>query len=197
MDELSDADDGFDWTVDVNRIDNAYIFTLRIGTPLIGNSNPENAITFDYPGSITNYWLNESMSGSGTHIYGIGTGEGSTMLSVEVIHDDLLTSNFPRYDVDVSMKAVTDINVLVPLTLTAASLRRALQPVLTVETKADKHPEFMSYSLGDLCNVTLQDPKHPDPATQVVSKRLVGWEYYPSSNDSVETSRLAFDGDDI
>lgn len=197
MDELANTDDGFDWTVDVNRIDNAYIFTLRVGTPFIGNTNPANAITFDYPGSITNYWLNESMSGSGTHIYGIGAGEGSTMLSVEAIHTDLLAQNFPRYDVDVSMKAISDINVLTPLTIQAAQLRRALAPVLTVETKADKHPQFMSYSLGDLSNITMQDPKHPDPASQTVSKRLIGWEYYPASADGVELSRLAFDGDDI
>jgi len=197
MGELANASDGFDWTIDTSRIDNAYIFTLRIGSPLLGNQNPENATYFDYPGSITNYWQNESMANTGTHIYGIGTGEGSTMLTVEVIHDDLISQNFPRYDVDVSMKSVTDINVLTDLTVQAAIMRKALAPVLTVETKADKHPEMLTYNIGDLCVVTMQDPKHTDLSDQVKQARLIGFEYYPASDSSVEMSRLVFEGDDL
>lgn len=197
MDELANAADGFDWTVDVARTDNSYTFTLRIGAPDLGNQISEFATTFDYPGSITNYWQNQSMSGTGTHIYGIGSGEGSTMLSVEAVHEDLLTQSFPRYDVDVSMKSVADINVLTTLTIQAATLRRALGPVLTVETKGDAHPEFATYTIGDLCNVVMQDPRHPNIEDQTKQARIVGWEYYPASNDSVELSRLAFEGDDL
>lgn len=197
MDELASSDDGFDWTVDVGRQENAYTFTLRIGFPYMGSQNPDAAVHFDYPGSITNYWQNDSMSGTGTHIFGIGAGEGSTMPYVEVEHADLVASGFPRYDVDVAFKSIRDLDVLTGLTVQAATLRRAPGTTLTVETKADKEPAFGNYNLGDLAVITLQDPRHPNVEDQIKSARIIGWEYKPASSDSVEMSRLVFEGDDL
>jgi hypothetical protein len=197
MDDLANTDDGFDWTVDVVRAENAYSFIVRVGFPLIGTQNVESAVFLDYPGSITNYWQNESMADTGTHIYALGGGEGSTMLSVEVIHDDLIESNHPRYDTDVSFKDISDPNVLTPLAIQAANIRKAPGTTLTVECKADKFPIFGEYGIGDLAVITLQDPKHPNREDQIKQKRILGWEYYPSSSDTVEYARLVFEGDDL
>jgi hypothetical protein len=197
MDDLANTSDGFDWTVDVSRQDNAYVFTVRVGFPLIGAQAVESAVYLDYPGSITNYWQNESLADTGTHIYSLGSGEGSTMLTVEAVHDDLLESNHPRYDTDISFKDIADPNVLTSLAIQAANIHKAPGTTLTVETKADKFPIFGEYSIGDLAVITLQDPKHPNREDQIKQKRILGWEYYPSSDDTVEYARLVFEGDDL
>lgn len=196
MDELASASDGFDWTVDIVKVDNAYAFQLRAGFPYLGSQEPSTAAFFDYPGSITNYWQNESMANTGTHIYALGTGEGATMLSVEVIHDDLVESRFPRYDTEVSLKGINDINILTTLCLQQAVVRKAPGSTLTIETKADMSPQFGEYGIGDLATVTLQDPRHPNVEDQVKSARIIGWEYYPGSSENVEKARLVLEGAD-
>lgn len=192
MDSLSNTDDGFDWTIDVNRVGGSYTKTLRIGYPTIGATVP---IDFDYPGSIINYWKNGSMAERGTHFFGLGAGEGSTMLVQPVTHNDLISSGFPRYDSDVSFKSVTDATILAGLTAQAAIVRKPGVPIYTIELKADKDPGFGSYGLGDAARLNFVDPAHPDPVTRIVNSRILGYEYYPSSDEHTEMARLVLEGD--
>lgn len=192
-DYLSNAIDGFDWTIDVSRVGGAYVKTLRIGYPTLGATN---FLDFDYPGQIINYWQNDSMANRGTHIYGLGSGEGSTILSQEVIHSDLLAGNFPRYDNEVSFKDVTDATTLTGLTSQAAIVRKAIVPILTIEVKGNLEPEFGSYGLGDAVRVHFNDPRHINHVDRTYSSRIIGWEYYPSSDDHVEYVRIALEGEE-
>lgn len=193
MDQIANGFDGFDWTIDVARVDGAYTKTLRIGYPTLGSVFP---LDFDYPGPILNYWQNGSMSERGTHVYGLGAGEGSVMLSQEVIHADLLSTGFPRYDVDVSLKDVNDAATLTSLTMQAALNRKAGIPIFTIEVKGDQEPEFGSYGLGDAVRLNFNDPRHINHIDQVFSTRILGWEYYPASDEHVEFTRLTFEGED-
>lgn len=192
MDSLSNADDGFDWTVDVNRVSGSYTKSLRIGYPRLGATEP---IDFDYPGSVVNYWRNESMAERGTHFFGIGAGEGSTMIVQPVTHGDLISAGFPRYDSDISFKSVTDPTILSGLTAQAASARKPGVPIYTVELKADKDPAFGSYGLGDAVRFNFVDPAHPDPINRKVNSRILGWEYYPPSDEHTEMARLVLEGE--
>lgn len=195
MDLIADGLDGFDWTIDIARVGGAYTRTLRIGYPTLGSS-VATPLDFDYPGQILNYWQNGSMAETGTHVYGLGAGEGSTMLTQEVIHTDLLASGFPRYDIDVSLKDVNDAATLTSLTLQAARNVKAGVPVFTVEVKGDQEPEFGSYGLGDAVRLNFRDPRHINHVDRVFPTRMVGWEYYPASDDHVEFARLTFEGGD-
>jgi hypothetical protein len=193
MDSVANGFDGFDWTIDTARVDGAYTKTLRVGYPTLGSVLP---LDFDYPGQILNYWQNDSMSERGTHIYGLGSGEGSTMLSQEVIHTDLLSTGFPRYDVDVSLKDINDATTLTSLAMQAAINRKAGVPIFTVEVKGDQEPEFGSYGLGDAVRLNFVDPRHINHIDQIFTTRILGWEYYPASDEHVEFARLTFEGED-
>lgn len=193
MDQLANADDGFDWTVDIARVENVYSKSLRIGYPTLGASNP---VDFDYPGQIVNYWHNGSMADRGTHFYGVGAGEGSTMLTQEVIHSDLISSGFPRYDQYVSLKSISDPTILAGLTTQRAIVKKPGIPTLTVELKADQLPQFGSYGLGDAARVNFTgDPRHPDPVDQIFNTRILGWEYYPPQDTHTEMARIVFEGE--
>lgn len=195
MDTIANGDNGFDWTIDISRDSGGvYIKTLRLGYPTLGATNP---LVLYYSGEILNYWQNGSMAGRGTNIFTIGAGEGSTMLTQEVIHSDLITSKFPRFDIAVTMKGVNDTTLLSNLAIQNAIVRKAGKPTITVEVKGDLEPQFGSYGLGDAVKIYFSDPLHPDPVNSILESRILGWEYYPASNDHVEFARIIFEGEDI
>jgi hypothetical protein len=192
MDIVANGDNGFDWTIDTTKVGGSYVRTLRIGYPTLG------AIEYtdiDNPGAILNYWKNASMAGKGTHVFGIGAGEGSTMLIQPVEHTDLISSGFPRYDTAFSMKEVNNSDLLEALTTQLAIVRKPTKSALTIEVKGDQEPIFGSFGLGDAARLHLNDPEHPEPIDQLFLTRILGWEYYPSSDDHVEYSRIVFDGE--
>lgn len=192
MDSIADGDDGFDWTIDISESGGVFEKTLRIGYPTLGSSEP---LDIYYDGEVTNYWNNGTMAGRATHVYGVGAGEGSTMLTQEVIHSDLVDGGFPRYDVALSFKEINDSALLTSLTVQSGRFRKAGVPIYTVELKGDLEPEFGSYGLGDAVKLRfVGDPSH-SPAESVFESRILGWEYYPSSDEHVEYVRLVFEGD--
>lgn len=194
LDSISDGDDGFDWTVRVSRAQNAYIRTLILGYPNIGTLD-HSGLVFEYPGNILNYWKNESMAAAATHVFGLGAGEGASMLTATVIEQDLLSGGFPRYDVSLGHKDLEDQNRLNSITNQEAIISRAPMPMFTVELKADRDPEFGSYSIGDACTLIINDARHPNVLQK--QTRISGISYTPPSGDSTEISRLTFEGDDI
>lgn len=188
MDTIADGEDGFDWTIDITESGGQFNKVLRIGYPTLGALPGHGTVTFDYPGSITNYWLNETMGSSATHILGIGAGEGSLMLKSQVTHTDLLDGGFPRYDLIRSHKDISLQANLDQITSAEARVYKAPMGIYTVETKADISPMFGEYGLGDVVLLSINDPKHPNGVE--FQTRLFGWEYYPPSDDSVEMVRL-------
>lgn len=191
--QIADGDTGFDWRIDVARAGGIYMFMLRAGYPVLGSTDPKR-ITFEYPGNILNYWKNESMSDAGTHIFTIGAGEGTSMLTSTVTHTDLLGGGFPRFDIEISRKDVTDQGILDALGRQEAIKHKAPIPTYTVQVKADRDPEFGTYTLGDACQLVIKDPKHPN--TFQKDTRLLGWDYRPPSSDGTEEARLMFEGDE-
>lgn len=195
MDMIANGDDGFDWSIDTVRVENSYQWHLRTGYPRLGTTNPDTAVVFDYPGSVLNYWENENMSDHGTHFFGVGSGEGSSMLIQPVIHSDLIAGNYPRYDVALSLKSVQDADTLTSLTTQMAVNLKGGTKTLTLELKADKTPEFGSYGLGDMAKIYIDDPAHTNPVDRPITTRIIGWEYYPPSSDHTELARIVFEGD--
>lgn len=194
IDSVANAADGFDWRITVARQGGVYVRQLSMGYPYLGGTNPNNLI-FEYPGAITNYWENETMGEGATNVYGIGAGEGDDMLQASYVHQDLLNFGFPRFDLDVSFKDIENQSRLNALTAQQAAIRRAPMPVITAELKGDSIPVFGGYAVGDACTIIIKDPKHPNVLKK--QSRLYAWEYYPSSDDSVEMARLNFEGEDI
>jgi hypothetical protein len=193
MDSAANTTDGFEWTIDWQRIGNSYKRTLRIGTPL-GQPESSYSVVFEYPGNILNYWRNDTIGTAGTSIYGVGAGEGTDMGIIEVVHADLLSGGFPRYDQVISFKDISDVDRLQALTEKQAQIYKAPQPVYTVEMKADREPMFGDWSIGDYCRLELMDPLHPLGSR--FSTRIIAWEYTPPQSSAASEVRLTFQGDE-
>lgn len=195
MDAIANASDGFDWTIQVTKQNNGiYRKDLVMGYPHLGTTDP-SLVTFGYPGSILNYYETEGMSDAGTNIFGFGAGEGADQLVFEASWDDLIAAGYPRWDVGISMKDVSDFLTLQQLTKQEAVTRKPPMNHYTVTIKGDQDPVFGSYGLGDNVYLSIKDPKHPNGFQ--VQTRIIGWELTPPSADSTEEVKLILPGDDV
>lgn len=195
MDQIADAENGFDWTIDVSRSDGAYVKTLRMGYPTLGALQSPDSLVFEYPGCILNYWETASIGSSGTNIHMIGAGEGTGMIQSTFINQDLLDSGkWLRWDIDQARKDVTNQTVLNGLAESSGRIFRAPGNVIKVELKGDKEPMFGDYGIGDACTLIIKDPLHTDPLK--IQTSVQKWEYWPSSAEEVEKAILTFEGDD-
>jgi hypothetical protein len=195
MDELSTTENGFEWRVNVTRESGSYVWSVQVGYPILGQPLNPASVVFEYPGNVLNYWQNDTVGGSGTNIFARGAGEGENMPQVEIVHQDLLNAGFPRLDVDISFKTVTDLDKLEALAMVQANMRKAPMPVYTVEMKADREPQFTEWQMGDYCRLAFKDPLHPDGLTY--STRILKWDYTPPSSSATEEVRLTFEGEDL
>lgn len=195
IDNFANGETGFDWDVVTTEASGVYLRRLVYGYPTLGSKADPSMLVFEYPGIITNYWESESVGSSGgTHLFAQGGGEGDSTIQATVVHDDILKSGYPRYDVESSHKDIDDLDQLVSIATQEAQTRKPPVSVITAEIKADEVPEFGNYAMGDTCRIIVTDPRHPETLDK--QTRILGWEYYPPASDNVEQVRLSFEGDD-
>jgi hypothetical protein len=194
MKSLADGADGFDWYIGVSKQGNLYIKSLLIGYPTLGVPATPFMTVFEYPGCITNYYNTESMAEAGTNIFAIGSGEGSTMLNSNLEQTTMISQGWPRFDKVVSMKDIDDINLFNDLAQQEFINRRPPMEVTKITTKADKKPEFGSWSLGDTVKLVIKDPRFPGSLQKNV--RIVKWELHPQQSEGTEEVNIIFQGDE-
>ena len=190
---LADASDGFDWYIGVNRTGNNYIKTLKYGYPTIGSTNFQN-LTFEYPGSILNYYATESMSAAATNVYTIGSGEGSAMIAFESTQNLMVSQGFPRWDMVVSRKEIGDQSIINTVGAQEGIKRKPPMMVIKPGLKGDREPTFGSFGLGDACNVSITDARFPGGIQ--FNGRIIKWTLQPTSSDATEEYNIIFEGDE-
>lgn len=193
MSEISDGIDGFDWYISCTKDGSLYRKDLLIGYPTLGVAAGDGISVFEYPGNITQYYMTEAMADSGTNVFVIGAGEGSSMITSEYINSDMYASGWPRWDVDISRKDISSQDAIDSFAMQEGINRRPPQNIIKLNVKGNLPPEFGSYSLGDSCRVTIKDPRNPGTFDSI--RRLLKWDLRPESSDSVEEASLIFEGD--
>lgn len=204
MDSIADGSNGFDWLIRTIRSGNKYVRTLELGYPQIGALPGPSIPIFEYTaptqdsdlggGNIINYWANDSMANAATHLYGIGGGEGSSMVVSNTFWNDLIANGYPRYDSTYNRKDINDQDALDSLTFQEALKRKAPTSTITAEVKADGEPQFGDYGLGDACRIVIKDSRYPNGF--IKDTRILGWEYYPPEDSNIEMVRLQLEGED-
>lgn len=195
MSGITDAVDGFDWYIAINKDGILYRKDLLIGYPKLGMGATSSMNVFEYPGNITQYYMTEYMSDAATNIFVIGGGEGSSMLTSEFQNTDLLSAGFPRWDVAISRKDLDTQDAIDAIAAQQGANKSAPISVIKLTLKGNLTPEFGSYTLGDSCKIVIKDPRFPDTGFFQANKRLLKWELTPQSSDNVEEASLVFEGD--
>lgn len=194
MSSLSDAENGFDWYITITKDSNGnYRKDLLIGYPILGTPQSNTTTTIEYPGAILNYYQTQSMSDAGTNTFVVGAGEGSSMLVAESKSPTLLSAGWPRWDVIVSRKDVSDVSLIGGIANQEGATRRPPMTVIKASMKGELPPEFGSFGLGDALNLFIRDARNPNGL--LINTRMLRWELQPSSSQNVEEVALVFAGD--
>jgi hypothetical protein len=191
MANMANGTNGFDWTIDVAKDGNLYRKTLRYGYPSLGSPDA-GLITFDYPGSILNYYANETMSDAGTHVYAVGSGEGSTAVFGASENNTMVAQGWPRWDIVVAHKDAT--GGLSSVAAQEGINRRPPRLLVKPTMKADRVPEFGSFSLGDACTLVIRDSRFPTGFS--FQSRILKWTLQPQSSQNTDEFSLVFAGDE-
>lgn len=196
INDMANGAFGFDWTIDIGRVDNVYVKSLRFAYPNLGTSIGPNSIVFEYPGAILNYYETASMADAGTNIFVLGQGEGSDMLASSFVHQDLIDNGWPEWHIDISQKDITDQDMLESITQQEAINRRPPMVVDKITIRGNADPIFGSYGLGDSALLVFTDPMHPN--TTEVEVRIAEWILRPQiSDESSEEVDIVFAGGDL
>jgi hypothetical protein len=202
MSQLSDAADGFDWTIDCTKnIDGSYNKSLRVGWPTLDSTPSNDLITFAYPGPILNYYQTESISDSGTNGFVYGAGEGSSMPFAQWTQPAMIVAGWPRWDVSISYKDVTSQLQINQLAAQQQIVRKPPMPVYKVTVKGDQDPEVGSYNIGQRCRLQITDPRNPSPGGSFpgvdIESTIIGYEIHPPASDGVEEVNIFLPGDTL
>jgi hypothetical protein len=194
FDYMAEFDNGLDYYVDV-RYDGFGDFERRlIVDNRIGASLDDTQLTFDFPGSIKNFWYPENASRGATTISGIGAGEGAASIRSLAVKQALLDGGHPEL---VQFYTNKDIKSLTTLQSHLNQEMRLLQtPVVqpTYEIESDREPHFGSYALGDYAHIKLDSVRFETPLE--LTTRIVGWDVKPSQSSGAEEVKIITAGEE-
>lgn len=156
--ELADAEDGFDfgiqvgWTSAANNQAPRRYKEARAWYPRRGRTASESGLVFSKGGghgSIIDYQWPEDGTSLVTEMSGLGAGSGEAKIVRTAAADDLIASGWPLLEGVATYQGVVDEGQVQALTNAdlAARSRATVQP--TFEVDADADPVFGSYEVGD------------------------------------------------
>ncbi|MFF1483151.1 hypothetical protein ACIGZH_01590 [Streptomyces sp. NPDC058319] len=188
LEEISGAEGGPEWTIDVEWADAArtgFVLPVRV-RPTIGVQAAAPEAVFDFPGCITSYSLAESYeAGKGaTVVLARGDGEGAARLSsAPAVATALEAAGQPRYEYRFTPGAgLTDPDQLNAHAAKALALMQTGSAVWTVQAAVPAAPRLgRDWSLGDTVQVSVtRSPRHPAGAEVVA--RAWSWELEPGTD---------------
>jgi hypothetical protein len=172
MQQLSTADDGFDfgieigWTPIINNEAPVRYRRARSWFPRRGRTADDSGLVFSKGGpaaSIVAYDWPEDYTAMSTRVHALGDGDGEARLTAVASESDLLASGWPLLESVESYDGVTQVATLRGHAA-ADLLARSRAPVAPwFDVLADADPAFGSYSVGDEALFSLApEPRWPD-----------------------------------
>jgi len=194
---LTEYDTGFDFEI-VPYMDSSGILQrqVKFGNPLLGVSQANSGLLFEYEGSISDYTYSENAAGAALKVYGVGADNDAGV----PLRTTFTQSNLGSYPLLQSVYTNKDVTVQATLNAQTKMYANTKKPPLiswniTVDPTLD--PLLGTWNLGDQAHITIEDDGFfPDrPFEGFV--RAVGWELNPPSDSTEETLKLLLEEEDI
>jgi hypothetical protein len=183
LQDLSRAEDGFDFNITLSYISGTPIKTLNLGYPRIGvvydSTNPY-ALMFTLPGNIVEYEYPEDGSLAANTIYALGAGSNEGKLISTSINTAFTSAGWPLLEDAANYSDVTDQTYLDQLALGQVSAVSYPPTTLKVVVPADTEPSFTTYTIGDDARIVITDARFPNTLDQVY--RIVGLTIQPGED---------------
>ncbi|HEX5596104.1 MAG TPA: hypothetical protein VFX61_08850 [Micromonosporaceae bacterium] len=170
--DLADAEDGFDWGVEVgwtpaaNNEPPRRFRRVRTWFPRRGRPVSESGLVFSKggpAGSILDYDWPEDGSSMVTEMSGLGAGNGEAKIIKTAAASDLIDSGWPLLEGVATYDGVLDEAQVQAMTNADLSAQSQSQVQPTFEVAADTDPAFGSYSVGDEALFVI-DPEPRSPS---------------------------------
>ena len=164
--ELSRADNGFDWNIDVlydssfNIVKNLDLAYPRRGT--VYAAGLTTVPVLEFPGNVVSYTYPEEGGSIANTMLGVGSGSGEGKYLSTATSATQITAGWPVLQQSVSLTDYSDQTLLANMTL--AHLNAAVNPIVVMQvvTEAYNDPVLGSFRQGDDVRVRIRDPRFPD-----------------------------------
>jgi hypothetical protein len=182
LSQLVGVDNGLEYTIDADK-------TVRLGYPLLSSS--DTSLHYDFPGTVSNYWLPENGSNAGVKFAVLGAGSGNKILRSTAVDQDALDAGYPAWWHVEQMPGIADLTLLADRA--AGNARKFKMPYVTptFELKSDAVPFAGWNSLGGTVKVRIEDARFP--SGKDIASRLMGWEFFPSSAEQGEMVKFVIE----
>jgi hypothetical protein len=164
--ELSRADNGFDWNIDVSY-DSSFniVKNLDLAYPRRGTVYAAGLTTvpvLEFPGNVVSYTYPEEGGSIANTMLGVGSGSGEGKYLSTATSATQITAGWPVLQQSVSLTDYSDQTLLANMTL--AHLNAAVNPIVVMQviTEAYNDPVLGSFRQGDDVRVRIRDPRFPD-----------------------------------
>ncbi len=96
MDDISRADDGFDWRIVTRMLNDTPTKYLELGYPNIGRDR--DAFFFEYPTNVSNYYYTRNLGGAGNYFFVTGEGSGQEAPVGRYVDSEVFGRGYRRKD---------------------------------------------------------------------------------------------------
>lgn len=162
IDELASADNGFDLAIEPAYVADVPTDTLRLYSPRRGRRIEQAGIVFFAAGArggnLIDWEVQEDGTEAATTVWGVGAGEGESMLLTVATRTDLIDAGYPLAETAITYKSISDPATL--LGLTVAEVERLgdtpLQWSIDVDPD-DLSTPFGAWQVGDDALIRIDD----------------------------------------
>jgi len=187
MDDLSRADDGFDWRVVTRMVGDYPQKYLELGYPTIGRDR--DAFFFEYPTNVSNYYYTRNLSGAGTTFFVTGEGSGQEAPVGYYVDSEVFGRGYRRKDY------VLNDNQLATALVQPRANREGLarkMPVALPTIELSDTSDFDAW-VGDwgVISFVVGDPRFPDGFEK--EARIIQLDFSPPSDTEREKISPTFE----
>lgn len=184
INELAGAETGFDWSISTAWDPTGVpTYRLELHYPRRGRTALAADLVFfksgNNGGNLIDWELEEDGLDSALTVYGLGAGEGETMIQTVATRTALLDAGYPLTEATISYKAVTDVSALVGLAAAEVAERSEDRRTLSITVDPDDvSVPFGTWVVGDDARIVIDDdlmfPASGDAPGYEATHRIVG-----------------------
>lgn len=200
--DLSNANDGFDFAVDVFYDSTGTpIKRLNYGYPQRGRtyiaSDPD-ALVFELPGNLVDYEWPDDGAVTANKLYGIGPQSNEAkIIATAIAPADTVAAGYPLLEDSTTYNDQYDPTLLYQQTLSEVTARQ--YPVVTIKVTIPAYvsPVLGSYITGDECLLRITDARWPQPSGggfgYAATKRIVSITVEPGEDGPERVTLVLID----
>lgn len=158
----------------------------------IGSPPNTQSSTLRYPGAISNFWITDSGTKSGTVMLGIGAANGTSTVRNILTNTSALTLGWPASGLKFNLTNITDQTTL--NNILANHLQQYSPPVQSPTIKINGSDSIIgTFNLGDYIHIVLEDKYRFPKGPYVCNIRIVSTQITPPTDTSVEQFDVTLD----